>query len=108
MQGEPPTKRAKAPHGEECQQLLAWVEEAGGTIGNIEIHSEPGLERGIYASADLKAGDVLFELPNNLIITAETALNSALGQYLAANCQIVKSCAEETVGGARFTRKGRT
>lgn len=81
--------------GTECAALLEWVREHGGTVGKVHLKSEPGLGRGVYASEDLPEGEVLFSLPDRLIITTGTALRSSLGQFLAARCKIVKSCAEE-------------
>ena len=88
-------KHADAAPSSECAALLDWVRAHGGTVGKVYLQSEPGLGRGVYASEDLPAGEVLFSLPDRLIITTETALRSSLGQYLAARCKIVKSCAEE-------------
>ena len=81
--------------GSECAALFDWVRAAGGTVGRVHLKTEPGLGRGVYASEDLPKGEVLFSLPDRLIITTERALASSLGQYLAARCKIVKSCAEE-------------
>lgn len=86
---------AADPPVSECASLLEWVERAGGTVGKVYLKSEPGLGRGVYASEDLPEGEVLFSLPDRLIVTTETALRSSLGQYLAERCKIVKSCAEE-------------
>lgn len=88
-------KHADAAPSSECAALLDWVRAHGGTVGKVFLQSEPGLGRGVYASEDLPAGEVLFSLPDRLIITTETALRSSLGQYLTARCKIVKSCAEE-------------
>ena len=91
----------------ECPQLLACVEAAGGAIGKVVLKSEPGLGRGVYAKEDLKKGDVLFRLPDSLIVTTERALKSSLGQYLGGCCKIVKSGAgEQTVIEAAAGRDG--
>ena len=85
---------AAAAATSECPQLLEWVRAAGGLVGNVELRSEVGLGRGVYATQDLKAGEVLFRLQDS-IITTETALASGLGAFLATRCKIVKACSEE-------------
>jgi len=82
----------------DCDQLLEWVAACGGAVGRIVVRSEPGLGRGLYAADDLAAGEVVFRLNPECLLTTERALGSALGQELAARCRIVKSTECDTSG----------
>ena len=88
----------------ECLQLLAWVRAGSNSedvnlnnVGSVELRSEVGLGRGVYAISDLKAGELLFRISPEHIITTERALHSGLGVFLAKHFRIVKSTLGESL-----------
>ncbi|KAG5182481.1 hypothetical protein JKP88DRAFT_319209 [Tribonema minus] len=48
----------------------SWLRTNGATIGDVEFKSQNGL-RGGYANKDLKVQDVILEIPQRLLITAD-------------------------------------
>lgn len=63
------TTRAVADPG----PLAAWIRSVDGFIGALEVRCPPGGVRGLYAGADIAAGDVLLDLPRRALMLPEDA-----------------------------------
>jgi N-lysine methyltransferase SETD6 len=61
---------------------LAWMKSAGVRLTGVSIDVFPGTGRGCLAVTDLKQGDVVVEVPESAILTAETCCaKDALRQF---------------------------
>ena len=77
-------KRRKAELPAELVGLLAWLEQRGVTLDNIELRTTSSAGVGLFAKRDLSAGEELVALPFICALTAGVALASALGVAVAA------------------------
>jgi len=89
-----PKKKSKS---DPALALLDWVRSIeGGSVGQVEVRSDPSLGRGLWATADMAAGDCLFEVPSACVLTTDVALRSPIGRQLAAACRIVRATSDSS------------
>ena len=93
-------KRRKAELPAELVGLLAWLEQRGVTLDNIELRTTSSAGVGLFARRDLSAGEELVALPFICALTAGVALASALGVAVAAAAESLdcsEACTAELV-----------
>ena len=66
----------------EFKEIRQQIEEVGGQLNNVIVHEfNPG-NNGLVAANDIKAGDVVMFIPEELLISDETTLDSPSVKYL--------------------------
>ena len=80
--GPPPATAPAEVRAAEAAALIAWVEKSGGTV---DVKAAPAKVGGIglEATKAVRRGDVLLSVPLSLGLSAESALRSSIGVYLA-------------------------
>ena len=86
-------KRRKAELPAELVGLLAWLEQRGVTLENIELRTTSSAGVGLFAKRDLSAGEELVAVPIICALTAGVALASPLGAAVTAAAEKL-GCAE--------------
>ena len=86
-------KRRKAELPAELVGLLAWLEQRGVTLDNIELRTTSSAGVGLFAKRDLSAGEELVAVPIICALTAGVALASPLGAAVTAAAEKL-GCAE--------------
>ncbi|ESO87310.1 hypothetical protein LOTGIDRAFT_210687 [Lottia gigantea] len=67
---------------EENKHLGKWVKKMGTKKHRLQSRIFPETGRGMMALSNFSPGDVIISLPFNLLITADTVLNSTIGHYI--------------------------
>lgn len=59
--------------------LIQWLRKYGTTFSKLDILEIDSVNRGIFATEDIKEDEILLHIPRNLIITSEVARSSPIG-----------------------------
>lgn len=62
--------------------MIAWLEEKGIELHNIEISTFDGSGRGVMSKTSFSENDIIFSCPEDVLITCSTALNSDIGPII--------------------------
>ena len=82
MAMEPPPTTDTDARVASTARLAAWVEQAGGIASKVAARSTP-FGVGLVATQAARRGEPLLEVPISLAISAESALRSSIGPYIA-------------------------
>ncbi|XP_066283087.1 SET domain-containing protein 4-like [Branchiostoma lanceolatum] len=63
-------------------ELMRWLRKNGFRETHLVLTDFPDTGRGVMTTRNLKEGDCIVSLPENLLITTTTVVNSHLGQYI--------------------------
>ncbi|XP_078699190.1 SET domain-containing protein 4-like [Branchiostoma floridae x Branchiostoma belcheri] len=63
-------------------ELMRWLRKNGFQETHLVLTDFPDTGRGVMATRNLKAGDCIVSLPENLLITTTTVVNSHLAQFI--------------------------
>ena len=81
----PPPPADAATRMADAQRVLKWVETCGGSVSAVRAVSSPssGGGLGLAAYKSVRRGEELVSVPLSLGLSAESALRSAMGPYIA-------------------------
>lgn len=65
------------------QRFLAWLKRHGATFSSLKIETGPD-GRQLYAAEPMQAGTLVMHIPESLLITAEMARKSEIGERIAS------------------------
>ncbi|XP_035686977.1 SET domain-containing protein 4-like isoform X2 [Branchiostoma floridae] len=81
-QKEEGVRHASLMSRDDSIQLMRWLRRNGFRDSHLVLTDFPDTGRGVMSTRNLKEGDCIVSLPENLLITTTTVVNSHLGQYI--------------------------
>ena len=85
IEAEKSLARPKNQRSEALPFFLEWLASHNAEMGAVEVVEQPLYGCCVLATKDIKEGELLFSIPQKLMLSTETAKSSSLGGYLQTN-----------------------
>lgn len=69
----------KGPRSDALPAFMEWLASHGAEMGPVKVVEQPLYGCCVIAKTDIKEGELLFTIPQQLMLSTETAQNSELG-----------------------------
>lgn len=79
VDAEKSLSRPKGQRSAALPPFMEWLASHGAEMGPVELVEQPPFGFCVRAVADIKMGELLFSIPQKLMMSAETARSSDLG-----------------------------
>lgn len=73
------TSRPRKPRSEALPPFMEWLNSHNAEMGPVEVVEQPLYGCCVRATKDIKEGEMLFSIPQRLMLSTETARSSDLG-----------------------------